>query len=90
MKHWGDCNIYRADYPYCDCGLMRQLMSEDNPSELYPNYDRDLETEWGWKRDLEYPMPEPIPKTPEEIAECKRMLENIRLGMTKLNQVVPT
>ena len=78
MRHDGDCNIYRADYPYCDCGLMRKLMRDPiAATDLYEHYERDLEREWGWQRALKYPMPEPVPKTAEEIAEAERMLEKV-------------
>ena len=61
---------------------MRRLMRLSDPSAMYPKYDDDLETEWGWQRDLKYPMPEPVPKTPEEIAEGKRILEEFMRSHT--------
>ncbi len=45
--HFGDCNIYNADFPFCDCGLICDLTPMDHSLALYlyPDFDKDFETQ---------------------------------------------
>lgn len=41
IGHHGDCNIYAADCPFCDCGLLHDLVPLSEPQRLYPRYSED-------------------------------------------------
>lgn len=43
--HFGDCNFYNAHFPFCDCGLMRDLSPVDSKlvDYLYPKFHEDYD-----------------------------------------------
>ena len=45
--HFGDCNFHNAHFPFCDCGLMRDLVPLEHSLALYlyPKFDEDYETQ---------------------------------------------
>lgn len=42
--HWGDCNIFSADRPFCSCGLLHRLHHLDYTlaNIVYPKFESDM------------------------------------------------
>jgi len=67
-RHFGDCKIYRANKPFCDCGLLHDLqhIGFDLAKIIYTPYEKDLAKEEGAKK-----------LTAKERKETEQILEDV-------------
>ncbi len=78
IVHYGDCHIY-GNY-VCHCGLHADLqwIDYEEAIKLYPKYEEEcLLSEIRLDQIRELPKPVYVPPTPEEIAACDKMLEEM-------------
>lgn len=75
IVHHAYCEIFRVDI--CTCGLLHDLLSNDNIEKLYPEYYKERNkqeyiTEWLMHNKKE--IPEPRVLSEEEKEQCEKLL----------------
>ncbi len=70
--HFGDCRVYSATRPLCDCGMMYRLSHLDTnlANIVYPEFETELYLQETGNR--EYPK-----QSKKQIAESMRLLEEV-------------
>lgn len=71
ILHYGDCKIYKADRPFCDCGLLYRLDHLDFTlaSIVFPNFNDDVYLQETGKK--------PPKRETKEQKESMRILEEV-------------
>lgn len=99
ILHYGDCNIYAADKPFCSCGLLHWLRYMDYTlvGIIYPRFENDCWLEaTGRKRRRQTKKQREEQKSALEILESvfgplnkeRPSLEEIKMDYDDINKIL--